>query len=143
MASVCFYFQIHQPRRLRRYSVFDAGDDYFDDDRNERIMHKVAGKCYLPATRLLLDLVRRHEGRFRIAYSVTGSVIEQFRRWCPEMIDLLQALASTGHVEFLAETYYHSLAFLYSHSEFSEQIQLHERLVKDLFGQEPKVFRNT
>jgi len=143
MASVCFYFQVHQPRRLRRYSVFDSGDDYFDDDRNEKIMHKVAGKCYLPATRLMLDLVRRHEGRFRIAYSVTGTVIEQFQRWCPEMIDLLQSLAATGHVEFLAETYYHSLAFLYSHTEFSQQITLHEQLMKDLFDQEPKVFRNT
>lgn len=143
MASVCIYFQIHQPRRLRRYSVFDTSDDYFDDDRNEMILRKVAGKCYLPASRLLLDLARRYDGRFRFAYSVTGSAIEQFQRWCPEMIDLLQALAATGHVEFLAETYYHSLAFLYSHSEFNQQIELHGRLMKDLFGQEPRVFRNT
>ena len=143
MASVCIYFQVHQPRRLRRYSVFDDTCDYFDDDRNEKILHKVADKCYLPATRLLLDLVHRYDGRFRLAYSVTGSAIEQFQRWCPEMIDLLQAMASTGHVEFLAETYYHSLAFLYSHSEFNQQIELHGRLMKDLFGQEPKVFRNT
>ena len=143
MASICFYFQIHQPRRLRRYSVFDAGDDYFDEVRNEKILLKVADKCYLPATRLLLDLVRRYDGRFRIAYSITGSVTEQLQRWRPEVIDLLGALAGTGHVEFLAETYHHSLAFLYSHREFRQQIELHGQLMKDTFGQEPKVFRNT
>jgi alpha-amylase len=143
MASICFYFQIHQPRRLRRYSVFDTGEDYFDDDRNEAIMRKVAGKCYVPTTRLLLDLVRRYDGRFRLAYSVTGTVIEQMQRWAPEALELLQAMAETGHVEFLGETYYHSLAYLYSLHEFTEQIELHSQLMQDTFGCRPKVFRNT
>jgi len=143
MASVCFYFQVHQPRRLRRYSVFDTEPDYFDDHHNELILKKVAGKCYLPMTRLMLDLIRRHEGRFRIAYSLTGTVIEQFKRYCPQMIDLLQELAATGCVEFLAETYYHSLAFLYSRDEFREQVDMHTELMQDLFDQRPRVFRNT
>ncbi|MCX5661681.1 MAG: glycoside hydrolase family 57 protein [Planctomycetota bacterium] len=143
MASVCFYFQLHQPHRLRRYSVFDTDARYFDDQRNAQILHKVANKCYLPATQLILDLVKRHEGKFRVAYSVTGSIIDQFRMHCPEMISLLQKLATSGCVEFLNETYHHSLAFLYSRDEFRAQIDLHAKLVKDLFGQVPRVFRNT
>ena len=143
MASVCFYFQVHQPRRLRRYSVFDNDPTYFDDYHNEQILLKVANKCYLPATRLILDRIRRHEGRFRAAYSVTGCVIEQFRRYCPEMIDLLRQLAETGCVEFLCETSHHSLSFLYSRDEFKAQIDLHTALMQDLFGQTPQVFRNT
>ncbi len=143
MASVCFYFQLHQPFRLRRYTVFDTAASYFDDEHNEQVLRKVVDKCYLPTTQLILDLVRRHEGRFRASYSITGCLIEQFRQWCPQMIDLLKALAETGAVEFLSETYYHSLAFLYSHDEFREQIDLHTQLTEDLFGQRPRVFRNT
>ena len=143
MASVCFYFQVHQPNRLRRYSVFDSNNNYFDDYHNEHILKKVAGKCYLPTTQLILDLIRRHDGRFRVAYSLTGVVIDQFRRWCPQMIDLLAQLAETGCVEFLGETYHHSLAYLYSREEFSAQIDLHTALMTDLFGQTPRVFRNT
>ena len=143
MASVCCYFQVHQPRRLRRYSVFDSNPTYFDDFHNEQILLKVANKCYLPATRLILDLVRRHEGRFRASYSVTGCVIEQFRRYCPEMIDLLAQLAETRCIEFLCETSHHSLSFLYSRNEFKAQVDLHAALMQDLFGQTPQVFRNT
>ena len=86
MASVVFYFQVHQPFRLRRYTIFSSDQNYFDDKSNEEICHKVAGKCYLPTNKLMLDLVRRHEGRFRISYSLTGTVIEQFRQWAPEVI---------------------------------------------------------
>ena len=143
MASVCFYFQVHQPNRLRRYSVFDTDRQYFDDHRNTQILKKVAAKCYLPATRLILDLVKRHNGKFRVAYCLTGCVLEQFRQHCPEMIALLQALAKTGCVEFLSETYHHSLAFLYSRDEFKAQIELHGALMQELFGQTPAVFRNT
>ena len=143
MASVCFYFQIHQPFRLRRYSIFDAGSNYFDDVHNAEILNKVAGKCYLPTTQLMLDLVRRHDGRFRIAYSVTGCVLEQLRDHCPQMIDLLTELADTGCCEFLGETYHHSLTFLYSRAEFTAQIKLHAALMQDLFGQTPRIFRNT
>ena len=143
MASVCFYFQVHQPFRLRRYSVFDTDYSYFDDRRNAQILNKVAGKCYLPTTRLILDLVRKHDGRFRVAYSLTGCVIDQFKQHCPEMIDLLTALAKTGCCEFLGETYYHSLSFLYSRDEFRAQVNRHATLMENLFGQRPTVFRNT
>ncbi len=143
MASVCFYFQVHQPFRLRRYSVFDSESNYFDDARNRQILEKVAGKCYLPATELLLKLIREHEGRFRVAFSLTGTVVEQFKLWCPRMIDLLGELAQTGSVEFLSETYHHSLAFLYSRDEFREQIDRHRALMHDLLGVSPTVFRNT
>ena len=143
MASVCFYFQVHQPHRLRSYSVFDGDPQYFDEDRNGEILRKVADKCYLPATQLLLDQVRKHDGRFRVAYSITGCVIDQLRTHCPQVIDLFRDLVDTGCVEFLAETYYHSLSFLYSRTEFREQIELHRKLMQDLFGQTPSVFRNT
>ena len=143
MASVCFYFQIHQPYRLRRYSVFDTDRDYFDDARNLELLRKVAAKCYLPANQLFLELIKAHEGRFRIAYSVTGVALEQFSEHMPEVIASFKALADTGCVEFLDETYHHSLAFLYSREEFRQQIELHRRQIKELFSQEPRVFRNT
>jgi alpha-amylase len=143
MASVVFYFQVHQPFRLRRYTIFDSDTSYFDEYRNEEICRKVAGKCYLPANRLILDLVRQHEGRFRVSYSLTGTVIEQFQRWAPEVMDTFKALADTGSVEFISETYYHSLAFLYNRDEFIRQTQIHAERMEDLFGQTPRIFRNT
>ena len=143
MASVIFYFQVHQPFRLRRYSVFDSGTNYFDDEVNARICRKVADKCYLPTNDLIAELIRVHEGRFRVSYSITGMAIEQFRRYCPEVLDSFTALAETGCVEFIAETYYHSLAFLYRRDEFINQTQLHRELTSELFGQRPGVFRNT
>jgi alpha-amylase len=143
MASVCLYFQLHQPDRLRRYSVFDSDSEYFDEQRNAQILTKVATKCYLPATRLLLDMLRQHQGRFRIALSLTGTIIEQLRKYCPQVIELLQQVAATGCVEFLSETYYHSLAFLYNREEFRTQIELHDQLILELFGQTARVFRNT
>ncbi len=143
MASVCIYFQVHQPFRLRRYSAFDAQPNYFDDYHNERILEKVAKHCYLPATELLLQLIQRHEGRFRFAFSLTGLIIEQFDRWCPKLIERFKALADTGCVEFLGETYHHSLAFLYSREEFDAQVRLHADTMQRLFGQRPRVFRHT
>jgi alpha-amylase len=143
MPSVCFYFQVHQPVRLRHYTVFDRNDQYFDDYKNGTICRKVANKCYLPANRLLLNLIRRFDGRFRIAYSITGLLLEQLERYCPEVLSTFDALAETGCVEFLAETYYHSLSFLYSRTEFVEQINKHIEAINYFFGQKPKVFRNT
>jgi alpha-amylase len=143
MASVVFYFQVHQPFRLRRYSIFESDKNYFDQWRNEQICRKVVSKCYLPANLLLLDLVRRHKGHFRISYSLTGTIIEQLKLWAPEVMDSFKALADTGCVEFIAETYYHSLAFLYNRQEFINQTMIHRNLIKDLFGQTPRVFRNT
>ncbi|MFQ5425276.1 MAG: glycoside hydrolase family 57 protein, partial [Phycisphaerae bacterium] len=143
MASICFYFQVHQPYRLRRYSVFDTAPDYFDDGKNAEICRKVAGKCYLPANQCIYDLIRVHEGRFRVAYSITGVVLDQFEAFTPEVIDSFKRLADTGCVEFIAETYYHSLAFLYSLEEFNDQIVRHARRIHDLFGQTCTTFRDT
>jgi alpha-amylase len=143
MPSVCIYFQVHQPFRLRRYSVFDTDRHYFDDRLNAEVIRKVSAKCYLPAGRVLLEAARKHDGRFRFAFSITGSAMEQFRRYVPEVVELFQQLNATGCVEFLDETYYHSLAFLYSREEFRAQVELHRQQVKELFGQQPRVFRNT
>ena len=143
MADVCFYFQVHQPHRLRRYSVFDTDANYFDVERNRKIVRKIAEKCYLPMTRLVLRLIDQYEGGFRVSYSLTGSIIEQLRDHCPEMISLLQKLAATGCVEFLAETYHHSLAFLYSRDEFKAQVEQHAALMDEVLDQQPTVFRNT
>ena len=143
MASVCFYFQVHQPSRLRRYSIFDTESNYFDDYKNAQICRKVAHKCYLPANRLMLKLIDRYEGRFRISYSITGTVLEQLEAYAPEVLSTFQALAQTGCVEFLCESYYHSLAFLYSKAEFAQQVRMHQQQTEKLFGQKPVVFRNT
>ncbi len=143
MASVIFYFQVHQPFRLRRYSVFDSDPFYFDDSKNAEICRKVAGKCYLPTTRLILDLVRRHKGNFKVSYSISGVALDQFEAYCPEVLDLFKELAQTGCCEFIGETYYHSLSFLYSRDEFREQVDLHTKKIQSLFRQTPTVFRNT
>jgi len=143
MASICFYFQVHQPLRLRHYTVFDKDDQYFDDYKNAFICKKVANKCYLPANRLLLNIIRRSGGSFKIAYSITGVLLEQLQLYAPEVISTFDALVETGCVEFLAETYYHSLSFLYSRDEFLEQVDKHTETIHSLFGQKPRVFRNT
>jgi alpha-amylase len=143
MASVVFYFQVHQPFRLRRYSVFDSDPFYFDTQKNGDICRKVAEKCYRPMTQLVLDLVKRHEGRFRVSYAITGVALDQFAEFSPDVIDLFKRLADTGCCEFVGETYYHSLSFLYSREEFNAQVDAHTRKVQDLFGQTPRVFRNT
>ena len=143
MASVSFYFQLHQPCRLRRYSVFDTGFDYFDTPRNAEICRRVASRCYLPANKLMLELIRRYEGRFRVAYSVTGVLLDQLQQHAPQVLDGLREINATGCAEFLAETYYHSLGFLYSRTEFQEQVRLHQQRIEKLFGRTPTVFRNT
>ena len=143
MASICFYFQVHQPERLRHYTVFEKSDEYFDDQKNAAICKKVANKCYLPTNRLILDTIRRFDGQFKVAYSITGTLLEQLERFAPEVMSTFHALAQTGCVEFLGETYYHSLSFLYSRQEFLDQVNKHSKIIESLFGQQPKVFRNT
>jgi len=143
MASICFYFQVHQPLRLRHYTVFDNHRRYFDDEKNAVVCQKVANKCYLPANRLLLKLIRKFGGSFKVAFSITGSLIEQLQQFAPEVLSTFDALAETGCVEFLAETYYHSLSSLYSPDEFIEQVEQHLDTIDCLFGQRPRVFRNT
>ena len=143
MASVCFYFQVHQPFRLRHYTVFDQDSNYFDDYKNAQICRKVASKCYLPANRLMLELIDKFQGKFRISYSLTGVLLDQLEAYAPEVLSTFHALARTGCVEFLAETYYHGLSFLYSREEFTKQVRLHQQRIENLFGQRPQVFRNT
>ena len=143
MASVCFYFQVHQPYRLRNYTIFDTGCDYFDDAKNAQICRKVAYKCYLPTNQLMLELIRKYNGRFRISYSITGCLLEQLQLYAPDVLRSFQELAETGFVEFLGETYYHSLSSLYSREEFEEQIEAHKKTIQKLFHQTPRVFRNT
>jgi alpha-amylase len=145
MSSVCLYFQVHQPFRLRHYTVFDIGLDhhYEDPDMNADILLRVAQKCYLPMNDLLLQLIRKHKKKFKFSFSISGVCLELFEQHVPEAIDSFRALADTGCVEFLGETYHHSLAFLYSPEEFQLQVALHARRINELFGQKPKVFRNS
>ena len=143
--SICLYFQVHQPTRLRLYRFFDIGKDshYYDDFANRTILRRVAQKCYLPMNQLMLELINKNKGKFKIAYSISGSALDQFLRFAPEVIDSFKALAATGRVEFLAETYYHSLASLGSDSEFRHQVTKHAAHIEDLFGVKPTAFRNT
>ena len=143
MASVCFYFQVHQPYRLRHYTVFDRDNNYFDDRKNEEICKKVARKSYLPANQLMLRLIKKFDGKFKISYSITGVLLEQLEQYAPEVLESFKQLAATGCVEFLSETYYHSLSSLYSEDEFISQVMDHKRTIQRLFGQTPKIFRNT
>lgn len=145
MPSLCLYFQVHQPVRLRRYSFFEIGksQDYEDESANRAILSKVASKCYLPATAILLKLVRQFRGDFRLSFSISGVVLDQFARFAPGVIRAFQRLADTGCVEFLNETYYHSLASVYSRDEFTAQVEQHRRRVTELFGQKAVTFRNT
>jgi alpha-amylase len=145
MKSVCFYFQVHQPYRIKKYRIFDIGKDhdYFEDDLNRKIMEKVARKCYLPTNNLMLKLIHDHKGKFKISYSITGTALEQFEKYSPDVLQSFKDLAKTGCVEFLSETYFHSLSFLYSKPEFKAQVEMHRQKIKKLFGQEPVIFRNT
>jgi alpha-amylase len=145
MKTICFYFQVHQPLRFRRYRFFDIGNDhyYFDDYTNESILNKIAKNCYLPANEILLKLINKHKGKFKVAFSITGVAIEQFKLYAPEVIDSFKALADTGQVEFLAETYAHSLVSLKDEEAFTRQVKLHAETIEELFGQRPTVFRNT
>lgn len=143
--SICLYFQVHQPTRLRLYRFFDMGKDshYYDDFANRTILKRIADKCYLPMNALLLEAVKANKGAFKLAFSISGSAMEQFDRYAPEVIDSFRALADTGCVEFLSETYYHSLASLADAHEFEHQVKKHKAAIEKHFGVTPKTFRNT
>jgi len=145
MRSVVFYFQVHQPFRLRRFSFFDIGSgaQHFDDAENARIVKRVAEKCYLPMNKLLLELIEKHGGQFRCAFSITGTALDQFEQWVPEALESFKKLAATGCVEFLGETSNHSLAGLVSLDEFDRQVISHAERIEKLFGTRPTTFRNT
>lgn len=149
MKAINLYLHVHQPYRIRHYTIFDAGErhDYFNAPHghrtnNENIMHKVAAKSYIPTNRKLLELLHRHP-EFKLSMSITGTVLEQFEQWSPAVLKSFQDLTNTGRVEIVAETYHHSLAFFYSLSEFETQVDMHREKVQQLFGQTPAVFRNT
>ena len=147
--AIVLYLHVHQPYRVRHYTIFDTAvkHDYFDaayDDQesNERILKKVAEKSYLPTNARLLQLLIDNP-QFKLSLSITGTVLEQLEKWSPEALHSFQELCATGRVEIVAETYHHSLAFFYSRAEFEMQVEMHKRKVQELFGQTPQVFRNT
>lgn len=145
MPAVCFYFQVHQPFRIRRFrfSEIGKGQSYFDDNKNALILDKVAKKSYLKANAVLLELIEKYQGRFRVSFSITGVAIEQMCLYAPEVLESFQKLAASGGVEILGETYYHSLAALYDRDEFLDQVKEHRRAMSRYFSAAPKVFRNT
>lgn len=148
--GIVLYLHVHQPFRVRQYSVFDTADkhDYFEDpdyatDRNnEQVLRKVADKSYRPMNALLQRLLDRHSD-FKVSLSITGTFMEQAELWAPDVLDSFKALVATGRVEIVSETYYHSLAFFYSRREFEQQVETHRQKVRELFGVETSVFRNT
>jgi alpha-amylase len=147
--AIVLYLHVHQPYRVRHYTVFDSGvnHDYFDapyDDNasNERTLKKVAKKSYLP-TNARLQKILEENPDFKVSLSITGTVLEQLEQWSPEALQSFKDLCATGRVEIVAETYHHSLAFFYSRAEFEMQVEMHRRKIQELFGQTPQVFRNT
>ena len=143
--SICLYFQVHQPTRLRQYRFFDIGKDshYYADFANWTILKRVAQKCYLPMNELLLEAITKTKGKFKVAFSISGSALEQFDRYAPEVLESFRKLAATGKVEFLCETYYHSLSSLTAPSEFKHQVEKHKAHIQDALGVTPTTFRNT
>ena len=145
MRSICFYFQVHQPFRLKTYRFFDIGANhhYFDEYRNRYIMRRIADKCYLPMNNLLLDLIKEYGSAFKVSFSLSGTVIDQFERYAPDVLESYIKLAETGCVEFLAETYSHSLSSLKSEQEFNRQVASQVEMVTRYFKKVPTTFRNT
>lgn len=144
MPAVCLCYEVHEPYRLRRYTVFDMGQSsvYEDDDRNCDILLHTARTCYLPMNDLVMQLIRRYGKDFRLTFCISGTALDQFEQYAPEVLESFQALAATGCVEFAAETAPHSLAFLYSREEFIRQTEEHAKRVKKLFGKKPTTYRN-
>ena len=145
MKTICFYFQIHQPFRLKRYRFFDIGADhyYYDDFTNEQIMQRIAACSFLPANQMLLEMIEANKGKFKVAFSISGVALDQLEQYAPEVIESFQALAKTGCVEFLTETSAHSLASIKDEEEFCRQVKDQQQHIQRLFGQKPKTFRNT
>jgi alpha-amylase len=145
MKTICLYFQVHQPFRFRRYRFFDIGNEhyYYDDYSNENLMRKIASKSYLPANKILLDLFKEYGSRFKVAFSISGTALDQFELYAPDVLESFQKLAKTGSVEFLSETYSHTLAALKNRDEFEAQVKEHDEKIFKLFGKKPTVFRNT
>lgn len=148
--GIVLYLHVHQPLRIRKYSIFDTAENhnYFDepddtsDRNNERVLAKVAAKSYRPMNALLEKMLHAYP-EFKVSLSITGTFIEQAEKWAPDVLDSFKRLVATGQVEIVSETYYHSLAFFYSRAEFERQVALHRDKIRELFGVETSVFRNT
>ncbi len=145
MLAVCFYLHIHQPERIRNFSVFDIGKNqpYFDDKKNKFYLERIVRKSYLPTNKILLDLIKNSNGKFKVSFSITGILLDQLEESYPEVIESFKELVNTGSVELLSETYYHSLSYLYSKEEFKKQVDLHNKKLKKIFNYKPTIFRNT
>lgn len=145
MQKICFHFQISQPFRLRTYRFFDINvhHDYFDEFQNSYLVNRLAERCYLPANRLMLDLIRKYHGQFAVSYSISGSSIKLFQEYCPEVIESFKELIATGQVEITGNTFTHSIAALHGKSTFVEQVRLQEALLQEVFGVKPTTFCNT
>ena len=143
--TLCLYFQVHQPYRLRQYRFFDIGKNsyYYDDFANKTIMNRVANRCYLPVNNLLAGLIKKYNGAFKVAFSISGIAIEQMEQYAPAALESFKELSRTGCVEFLAETYSHSLSSLISPRKFKDQVAMHVNTVEEHFGMKPTAFRNT
>ena len=145
MRTICLYFQVHQPFRLKKYRFFNIGNDhyYYDDYLNESVMRKVVEKCYIPANEILFDLIQKYNGKFNVAFSLSGVAIDQFELFAPEVLESFKKLAGSGSVEFLAETNAHSLVALKDKQAFCDQVKTHSQKIEKHFNQSPSVFRNT
>jgi alpha-amylase len=145
MPSVCFYFQVHQPNRLKKNTFFDVGtvDNVFDDSLNQQVLNKVADKCYLPANAVLKRLIERFPNQFKFSFSISGVLIDQLEKWRPDVLASFQELVATGQVELLNETFYHSLSSVNDTDEFVSQLANHKALMERVFNYTPVAFRNT
>ncbi|MEP7278149.1 MAG: glycoside hydrolase family 57 protein [Bacteroidota bacterium] len=145
MPSVSLYCKVHLPQSLNNYApdAIGYGADYFNNSADERAVNILADECYLPANKIMASLIEKHQGKFKLAFSISGNALELLGQYRPEVIASFQQLAKTGCVEFLAETYYNSLSWLHSKKEFQYQVEKHGALIKELFGSTPSVFRNT
>ena len=145
MSSVSLYCKVHLPQGLQHYSSADIGfgAGYFNMAADEQAVNHLSDECYLPANKIIASLIENHKGKFKLAYSISGTALELLAHYRPDVIASFQQMAKTGCVEFLAETYYNSLSWLYSKKEFQHQVEKHDALVKELFGVTPVVFRNT
>ena len=145
MKAICFYFQIHQPFRLKTYRFFDIGNDhyYYDDFANDEIITRIAQRSYLPANAMLLDMIKESGKSFKVAFSITGTALEQLEQYVPEFIDSMKELAATGCVEFLAEPYSHGLSSLANEEAFAADVKKQAQKMKDYFGKQPTVLRNS
>ncbi len=147
--AVVLYLHVHQPHRLKQYTIFDAAHDhhYFNDSsetdlNNRRVFERIAEKSYRPMNALLQQMLERHDD-FKLSLSITGTFLEQAERYAPDVLESFKRLVETGKVEILGETYHHSLAFFYSQVEFEREVNLHREKIFQTFGVVPSVFRNT